>query len=114
MTLDKFIVKTTEDTIFKLIDEIKIAIFRLRFLMDRAILSCMSNVLLYIQLQTFKYQMSTKDVFAFRLSSFPQVDDVKLNACVFAWPKKILRKLDDNKVRLVNTREQTEEHIKQR
>ncbi|TNM97969.1 hypothetical protein fugu_014215 [Takifugu bimaculatus] len=81
VTLDKFIVKTTEDTIFKLIDEIKIAIFRLRFLMDCAILS---------------------------------LDDVKLNACVFAWPKKILKKLEENKVRLVITREQTEEHIKQR
>lgn len=113
VTLDKFIVKTTEDTIFKLIDEIKTAIFRLRFLMDCAILSCMSNILLYIQLQTFKYQMSTKEVFAFHLS-FPQVDDVKLNACVFAWPKKILKKLDENKLRLVITREQTEEHIKQR
>lgn len=57
--------------------------------------------------------MSTKEVFAFLLS-FPQVDDVKLNACVFAWPKKILKKLEENKVRLVITREQTEEHIKQR
>lgn len=113
VTLDKFIVKTTEETVFKLIDEIKIAIFRLRFLMDCATLSCMSNILLNTQLQTFKYQMSTKEVFAFLLS-FPQVDDVKLNACVFAWPKKILKKLEENKVRLVITREQTEEHIKQR
>lgn len=59
--------------------------------------------------------MSTKH-FLFLLcpSSFPQVDDVKLNACLFGWPKKLLKELETNKIRLVATREQTEEHIKQR
>lgn len=52
VTLDQFILKTTEDTIFKLIDEINVAICRLRFLMAYAVLPRMSNILPYIQLQT--------------------------------------------------------------
>lgn len=41
VSLDQFRVKTSEETVFTLIGEIKDAIFRLRFLMECAIISCM-------------------------------------------------------------------------
>lgn len=41
VSLDQYIGKTSEDTIFKLIDEINVAIARLCFLMETAILPCM-------------------------------------------------------------------------
>lgn len=49
--LDQFRVKTSEETVFTLIGEIKHAIFRLRFLMECAILPCMENILPYIYLK---------------------------------------------------------------
>lgn len=41
VSLDQFRVKTSEETVFTLIGEIKDAIYRLRFLMECAILPCM-------------------------------------------------------------------------
>lgn len=51
VSLDQFRVKTSEETVFTLIGEIKDAIYRLRFLMECAILPCMSNFLPYIHLK---------------------------------------------------------------
>lgn len=44
----------------------------------------------------------------------PEADDVELNAYLFRWPEKILKELEESKVRLAATREETEDFIEQR
>lgn len=46
--------------------------------------------------------------------SFPEANDVELNAYLFRWPEKILKELEESKVRLAATREETEDYIEQR
>ncbi|XP_041823134.1 dynein heavy chain 3, axonemal [Melanotaenia boesemani] len=41
-------------------------------------------------------------------------DDLRLNSCVFQWPRQILTELEDSRIRLDITREQAESHLLKR
>lgn len=87
--------------------------------MERAILPCMENILPYIHLKIIWndddiwLKSAPLHIFALCLSSY-EADDVKLNACVFHWPEKILKELEKSKVQLANTRQKTEDYIEDR